>query len=405
MSNKFVLLFVYILVIALDLYVFQAIKLTFVKRKIVAITIFWLLNSVLYSLILYAFLYTFENWHNFYRTLAGSYIFSFILFKLIVALFLIMEDVFRLFALSINATIEKSLSTHRSQIFSHIALIVASLPILTLIFGIFRNGYNYKKHYISIMHKDLHPDLIGLKIIQISDIHCGTFLQIKPIQKAIDMILSEKPDFIFFTGDLVNMASDELIPYIEIFSQLKATHGVYSVLGNHDYGDYESWENESDKQINLQKLKDYQREMNWTLLCNEHKIITINNAKLGIIGVENWSAIRRFTKYGDLTLAQKNMENTDFNIVLSHDPSHWTAEIVNQNNLHLTLSGHTHGFQFGFEFGKYKWSPVQYVYPQWAGLYTKNDQNLYVNRGFGMLGYPGRIGILPEITMLTLRNI
>ncbi|MFM9008293.1 MAG: metallophosphoesterase, partial [Bacteroidota bacterium] len=228
----------------------------------------------------------------------------------------------------------------------------------------------------------------------------------EPVKRAVDRINSLNPDIIVFTGDLVNNTSDELIPFQHILKQLKARHGVYSTLGNHDYGDYVRWADEAEKSANLNRLISMQREMGWDLLLDEHRMIEQNGEFISLIGVQNYSMHLRFPKYGSLRKATENIRYADFNVLLSHDPSHWKGEVLNDfPHIHLTLSGHTHGFQFGVELPGFKWSPVQYVYREWAGLYTDGHQHLYVNRGLGFLGYPGRVGILPEITLFELERV
>jgi predicted MPP superfamily phosphohydrolase len=212
-----------------------------------------------------------------------------------------------------------------------------------------------------------------------------------------------QPDIIFFTGDLVNNVADEMDELKTVFSKLAAPLGVYSILGNHDYGDYVQWESAQAKVANLEKLKTVHKEMGWRLLLNEHVGIEKDGQSIALIGIENWGARANFSKYGDLSAAYKGAENYPFKILLSHDPSHWEAEVCRDyKDIDLVFSGHTHGMQFGLEIPGFRWSPVQYVYKQWAGLYRKDQQKLYVNRGFGFLGYPGRVGILPEITYLEL---
>ncbi|MCB0663552.1 MAG: metallophosphoesterase, partial [Saprospiraceae bacterium] len=237
-----------------------------------------------------------------------------------------------------------------------------------------------------------------------SDIHSGSFFLKEPIQNAIDIINKENPDLVLFTGDMVNTIADEMEPYMEIFSQIKAKYGVYSVRGNHDYGDYSRWPSAEAKEANHKKFEAIQSAMGWDLLKNENRILNIKGADLALIGIENTSGLPQFQKYGDLAKAHAGTESAKVKILLSHDPSYWEPGILSTyNDIDLTLSGHTHGFQFGIEIpGWIKWSPSQYMYKQWAGLYSRENQHLYVNRGFGFLGYPGRVGILPEITVLTL---
>jgi uncharacterized protein len=268
------------------------------------------------------------------------------------------------------------------------------------------NRYRYKVRNILVPIKNLPATLAKLKMVQISDIHSGSFTNPAAVLKGIQKINSLQPDIIFFTGDLVNTIASEMKDYISIFSQLHAPLGVYSTLGNHDYGDYKNWDSAADKEANLQELKDTHQKMGWQLLLNENKILKIGETDLAIIGVENISGSKGFHTYGDLKKAYVGTENVAHKILLSHDPSHWNTEVKNNyTGIQLTLSGHTHGMQFGIEIpGWIKWSPVKYIYPQWAGLYKENDCYVHVNRGFGFLGYPGRIGILPEITFLQFTN-
>jgi predicted MPP superfamily phosphohydrolase len=246
--------------------------------------------------------------------------------------------------------------------------------------------------------------LSGLKIVQISDIHSGSFLYPESVQKAVEIINQQHADLIFFTGDLVNNTADEVIPLLPILSKIKATYGVFSILGNHDYGDYVRWDSPEKKQENLNQLKRYHKELGWQLLTNANRIVSIHGKQIGIVGVENYSTHMRFPKYGNLQASFSGIENTHLKLLLSHDPSHWAHEVITQfKDIAITFSGHTHGFQFGVEIpGIIQWSPIQYVYKQWAGLYKNGNQMLYVNRGLGHLGYPGRVGILPEITLIEL---
>jgi predicted MPP superfamily phosphohydrolase len=243
----------------------------------------------------------------------------------------------------------------------------------------------------------------GIRIAQLSDIHTGSFHNKQAVKNGVDLLIDEKPDMVFFTGDLVNNETKEVRDYIDVFSKVKAPLGVFSSTGNHDYGDYRNWSSPSAKQKNFEDLKKAHKNMGWDLLLNENRALRVDGDEISIIGVENWGA-GRFSKYGDLKRAYEGAEETPFKILLSHDPSHWDAQIRKEfKDIDLTLSGHTHGFQFGVEIGNLKWSPSQYIYKQWAGLYSEEDQYIYVNRGFGYIGYPGRIGILPEITILELQ--
>jgi uncharacterized protein len=270
----------------------------------------------------------------------------------------------------------------------------------SLVYG-FRNKYRYQVKRIDLSYTNLPAAFRGLKIVHISDIHSGSFTDKEAVSKGVDKIMHEKADLVLFTGDLVNNVSDEMKDYMEVFSMIKAPMGVYSTLGNHDYGDYVHWNSPEEKNANLDRLKEIHSELGWRLLMNEHCVLQKEDQQIALIGIENWSAKKRFTRYGDLSKAYAGTENFPFKILMSHDPSHWKAEVTKKYpSIDLMLSGHTHGMQFGLEIPGLKWSPVQYFYNEWAGLYEEGDQKLYVNRGYGFLGYPGRVGILPEITVI-----
>jgi predicted MPP superfamily phosphohydrolase len=349
------------------------------------------------------------TWPKALVTFVQATIFILYFAKLLMAVIILVDDLRRLVFSAINLSLSSaSLMTKRSQWMTYSAFILGALPILSLTYGMIRNPYRYKLHRIRVPVNGLHPDLHGLRIVQISDIHSGSFLLREPVERSVQMIMEQKPDIVFFTGDLVNTLAMEMEPYIDMFNQISAPLGVYSILGNHDYGDYYHWTDQEKKKQNFDRLKAIHGELGWQLLLNEHRHIDVGNASLNVIGVENYSANPRFPKYGDLAKATAGMNSEAFNILLSHDPSHWRAQVTDGGypQIGLTLSGHTHGFQFGVEIpGFMKWSPVQYVYEEWAGLYERAGQYLYVNRGLGFLGYPGRVGILPEITLLTLEAV
>ncbi len=291
----------------------------------------------------------------------------------------------------------------RSQFLTRLALGIGGLSLAGFLYGI-SNRYDYHIRRIKLKFPKLPASMHGLKILQISDIHSGSFDNHQAVLRGVLKAMAEEPHIIVFTGDLVNNHSEEILPYMDIFSQLRAPMGVYSTLGNHDYGDYVSWPSAAAKAENLERLKSYHAKMGWKMLNNEHVVFRNYDGCLALIGVENWSAKPQFPKHGDLAAACKGMpEDVNVKVLLSHDPSHWDAQVrTDYKDIDLTLSGHTHGMQFGVEIPGFKWSPVQYMYKEWAGLYQEGSQYLYVNRGYGFLGYPGRIGILPEITLFTL---
>lgn len=292
----------------------------------------------------------------------------------------------------------------RSDFLTKTALAAAAVPFGAFAFGIISGAHDYRIKRITLRLANLPKAFDGFRIGQISDIHSGSFYNKVAVKGGIDMLNEEKPDVIFFTGDLVNNETSEVREYKEVFSRLKAPFGIKSVTGNHDYGDYKSWESQTQKMKNFENLIQVHKEMGYDILMNEHRIIELNGDKIAILGIENWGT-GRFPKYGDISKAHEGTEEASVKILLSHDPSHWDEQVrPDYNDIDLMLAGHTHGFQFGVEIGGFKWSPSQYVYKQWAGLYQEGNQYLYVNRGFGFIGYPGRIGIPPELTILELKQ-
>lgn len=290
----------------------------------------------------------------------------------------------------------------RSEFLTRAGIVVAAAPLLPLSWGIISGAYNYKVRRQKIYLPNLPAAFDGIRIGQVSDIHSGSFYNKTAVTGGVDLLLAEKPDIVFFTGDLVNNLTNELRDYQDIFSKVKAPLGVYSVLGNHDYGDYHfGREPSAAKDKNLADLIDAQRIMGWDLLMNENRIIRVDNEELAIVGVENWGT-GRFPKHGRLDEALQGTGEVPVKLLLSHDPSHWRAEVLPRTDVDVMFAGHTHGMQFGVRTEHLKWSPVQYLYKEWAGLYREREQQLYVNTGFGFLGYPGRVGILPEITIFEL---
>lgn len=290
----------------------------------------------------------------------------------------------------------------RSAFLNWLGVGVSSTLFFSLLYG-FGNKYKYQLVHKKVTIKNLPEPFKGFKIIHISDIHSGSLKEIDAVQKGIDLIQKQKPDLILFTGDLVNDRATEMNELSSVFGQLTAPKGVYSILGNHDYGDYVQWPSKQAKEENLTALKEVHAAMGWRLLMNEHVTIQHNGEQIKLVGIENWGAKARFPKYGQMDKAMDGVDPNEVIILMSHDPSHWEAQVISAYpQVDLMLSGHTHGMQFGLENPYFKWSPVQWVYKQWAGLYQQGNQKLYVNRGFGFLGYPGRVGIMPEITLLEL---
>ncbi len=357
------------------------------------------------------------NWANVPHLLRNVYIafvLGFVVGKVLILLVMLIDDIRRLItwaitAIAYNNTADTAAPQDggiaRSVFLKRTALVLGGLSVLGFSYGI-SNRYKYRVRKIKLKLAGLPDAFKGLKIVQISDIHTGSFDDHGAVAHGIQRVMDQQADIIFFTGDLVNNHADEVDEkYQQMYSTLKAPMGVYSTLGNHDYGDYVQWPTPQAKIDNLNKLKDMHAAMGWKLMMNEHVILERGNDKIALIGIENWSAKANFPKYGDMRKAYAGLKekNVPVKILLSHDPSHWHAQVVPEyGDVQLTLSGHTHGMQFGIDTKWYKWSPVQYMYKEWAGLYTQGDQNLYVNRGFGFLGYPGRLGVLPEITVFEL---
>lgn len=397
-------------VLGIEVYAFQAFVTAFGSSDLLSIIYFSISAIVLFCVLLFVNARMKKKVNLPRGMLTGTFFMLFIP-KLFTGLLLLGEDIVRIIKLLINGIVQLAgnpsfiLGTDRSEIWSIISLSIAGLLSLSFIYGAIFNVYNYKVRNVAVKLLKLPKAFDGLKVVQISDIHSGSLTDKAAVQKAVEKINLLSPDIIFFTGDLVNNIATEAVSFVDVFKNLKATHGVYSILGNHDYGDYAAWPSEERKKNNLAMLKQLHRDMGWRLLLNEHVQIEKDGASIVVAGVENWSAGSRFHSYGKLDAALHGIQDAITVLLLSHDPSHWEAEILKHpKKVDITFSGHTHGMQFGFELFNIKWSPVKYVYKQWAGLYSNNDQHLYVNRGFGVIGYPGRVGILPEITVFTLAS-
>ncbi len=390
------------------LYFFQAIKTVFPEPVIW--WIYWTFECILFAFVLYIII-TVKRSVKTSGAVFGIFTLMLISFvpKLIAVPLLLLEDIIRILSFTFRSLTQSATSadtviqlTGRNLIVSKLSLTIALFPFLALIWGILNGKYNYRVHQVSVKFPDLPKQFNGFTITQLSDIHSGSLTDKLAVEKGINLANAQHSDLLLFTGDLVNNSAPEMDRWKASFSRLKANYGIYSVLGNHDYGDYIQWKTEEDKAKNLDQVKAIHAEIGFRLLLNEHVQIEKNGQHLTLIGVENWGK-GRFAKHGDLAKATENIEADEFNILMSHDPSHWEAEILKfPKHIHLTLAGHTHGMQFGIELPFFKWSPIKYVYPQWAGLYEEAGRFINVNRGFGFLGYPGRFGILPEITVITL---
>ena len=383
-------------------YVFQAVK----EVSYQNFKIFYLVSSFL---IIGNFFYQifsrgFDSSSSFFSYSLGLFL-SLFCFQLVVISILIVEDFFRLISF-ISSSLNKSenIIPNRRKFVSQIALISGAIPFVGLIFGMIYGKYNYRVFKYEMDFDDLPKSFDGFKITHISDIHSGSLDNIEKVKYGIDLINQQKSDVILFTGDLVNNKSNELEKWKDIFKLMEAPLGKFSILGNHDYGDYYDWKSKDEKINDFKKFMDYQENMGFKLLMNESIYLEKNEEKIAILGSENWG--RGFKKEGDLDKMISKINKDDFKILMTHDPSHWEEKVLNhKSRFQLTLSGHTHGMQFGIEIpGLIKWSPVKWRYKQWAGIYKKDKKILNVNRGFGYLAYPGRLGIYPEISVITLRS-
>ncbi|WKZ61699.1 MAG: metallophosphoesterase [Cyclobacteriaceae bacterium] len=412
---KLMTLFILLGVLALvDFYVYQAV-LTVSKDwtsgwKAFARYGFWVFTAITFIAILW---YAYGDPYKYgsqLRNMVLTGIFMVYFSKLFGVLFLLMDDIQRGIRWA-TAFFQRGAETNstgetipRSEFLAKAAVITATIPFAAMTYGIISGAHDYRIRRRTIYLPNLPKSFDGIRIGQLSDIHSGSFFSKTAVQGGVEMFLKEKPDLIFFTGDLVNNQTSEVKDYVPVFSKLKAPLGIYSVTGNHDYGDYVSWSSPGAKQKNFRDLMDAHKEMGFDLLMNENRLLEQNGDKLAILGIENWGA-GRFAKYGKLDQAHAKTDEAAVKLLLSHDPSHWDAQVrSNYDDIDVMFAGHTHGFQFGVEIGGFKWSPSQYVYKQWAGLYQEDNQYLYVNRGFGYIGYPGRVGIPPELTIIELKR-
>jgi hypothetical protein len=401
--------------VLIDFYVFQALKVITHsaggKTRLIIFIAYWLISvAAVVMLIILPYLH-FEHQARVIKNTLFACIAGLFFAKMIASAIFLIDDIRRgvqwiagkvFFFNTEGERLQSGEKISRSLFLSWAGMLLGGGLFGSLLYG-FGNKYRYQLRRLQMVFENVPASFKGLKIVHISDIHSGSFTDAEAVSGGVQKIMDEKPDLILFTGDLVNNKADEMNDYMEMFSRLKAPMGIYSTLGNHDYGDYVQWESAEEKNANLEKLKQVHADLGWRLLMNENVELEKNGEKIHILGIENWSAKARFPKYGDLRKAYAGAAKDSFKILMSHDPSHWDAEVIKDYpDIGLMLAGHTHGMQFGVEIPGFKWSPVQYVYKQWAGLYQQGHQKLYVNRGFGFIGYPGRVGILPEITVIEL---
>ena len=413
-NSPFLWIIIFILLL-LDIYVFQVIKMLVAPlqpaMRTVIVSTYWVVSvATLLLLVLLPFI-SFQSWSKAAKMYVLAIVIGLFFSKLLASLFFAVDDLRRagvwiVEQLGRKSTVAEGDGITRSVFLSWLGLGLGSTLFGSFVYG-FTNKYNYQVKKTVLKFNNFPSAFKGLKVVHISDIHSGSFMDKAAVEDGVNRILALKPDLVLFTGDLVNDHAHEMEPYMELFSRIRAPYGVFSTLGNHDYGLYalpaglSAAEREKEIAGNVEKLKKVHEQLGWRLLMNEHEIISKDGQTIALIGIENWSGKGNFPKYGKLDRAYAGTRESDFKILLSHDPSHWDAEVTRDyKDINLMLAGHTHGMQFGVEVPGFKWSPVQYMYKEWAGLYEQDDQKLYVNRGFGFIGYPGRVGILPEITVI-----
>lgn len=410
MRNPLFLLVLITVLILIDFYIYHVLKILMQGASVGTRTTVGLIYWALCIMSLGSFLLFPYISNPYFKQYIFSIGIGWVLTQIFMVLFFLVDDLRRgaFWTMGQAASIAgaKFMNTEkgipRSTFLSWMGVGLSSTLFFSLLYG-FGNKYNYKVIKKKIALKGLPLAFKGFKIIHISDIHSGSLKDKAAVLKGIELIEKQNADLVLFTGDLVNDRATEMHDWMDVFGKIKAPHGVFSTLGNHDYGDYVKWDTAEEKKQNLEALKKVHHDLGWRLLMNENTNIEKNGEKIKIVGIENWGAKARFPKYGKMDLAMQGVSKEEVAILLSHDPSHWEAEVIPKySHIQLTLSGHTHGMQFGLENPYFKWSPVQWVYKQWAGIYDNKDQQLYVNRGFGFLGYPGRVGILPEITLIEL---
>lgn len=390
------------IIFLLEFYVYQAFK-TITHNQYFRIG-YWIFTILIYGVFIYELLHFKRTDRDHHRIqIVASLFLIFLLPKIFIVFFLFLEDVGRGIQFVFRSfSKEENQLEGRRKFLSLLGFGIAAIFSGFIIDGIIFGKYRHRVRKIKIKIAGLPQSFKGYKIIQISDVHSGSFFHPEKLQKAVDLMNEQNADLVLFTGDMVNNFAEEFKPFIPLFSKIKAKDGKFSILGNHDYGDYAEWKSREEKAQNVPKLIAFQKQAGFEMLRNEHTIIEKNGEKLYILGVENWG-VKPFPQFGDLDKASAGVPFDAAKILMSHDPSHFDAVVKSHpSNVQLTISGHTHGMQFGIDLKNYRWSPVKYKYPKWADLYESEGKNLYVNRGFGVIGYPGRVGIEPEISLFEL---
>ncbi|RFZ90199.1 metallophosphoesterase [Mucilaginibacter conchicola] len=412
MHKAFYIVAIPLILLAVDYYILLGLHTAFRKRPFTRKT--WFLVLYWFSSVFLITIMMMSVYLNLSVGVRGAFLFLFfitLIFKIFYVLFIGVDDIRRLIVLIIRknkapgdapaATLD---SIPRSEFLMKAGILAGALPLYLIKHNMSKGIYDYQLKNVTLYLPNLPKAFDGLRIGQISDIHSGSFHSIHNMKGGVDMLMQQKADVIFFTGDLVNGRTEEVNRVVPVFQKVRAPLGVYSILGNHDYGDYGHWPNPGDKERNMQEMYQAHKTIGWDLLIDEHRRIKVDGQELGILGIGNWGELSRFPKYGKMEKAVVGTDDLPVKLLLSHDPSHWRAEVIPKYpQIDVMFSGHTHGMQFGVRTDDFQWSPVEYVYQEWAGLYREKHQQIYVNVGYGFLGYPGRIGILPEITIFELK--
>lgn len=406
-----ILLLITAILLLIDWYAFQAVWALLVRsrpwlRRFLVVG-YWIVALFSAGIPTLFYVWGWENMPVVARSLLMSWMVIHYVPRLLMGVLLYAEDMYRLVSwlwMRLRRRhADKPVSISRKSFLSQTALIAGGLLSLQFIYGMARTAYQIRIVRLRLPVPGLPEVYSGLKIVHLSDLHLGSFMSVHPVAHAVELANAERPDVVFFTGDLVNNRSREALPFVTTLQRLQAPLGTFAVRGNHDFGDYYDWPREEDKLADEQLLRNTYHQMGWTLLDNKHHLINRDGHLLAIAGVDNWSVHRRFRQYGNLAQALQGTEAAAVRLLLSHDPTHWDAQVLpSPLPVAATFSGHTHGFQFGVEAGSIRWSPAQWLYPRWAGLYAQNGRYLYVNRGIGFIGYSGRVGIRPEITVYEL---